>query len=103
MLPEKSPGNEAGAFESSAPSRSRVNLRHTGEMSALFETSIYMAFLCKCVHERVRECVRLCGPETLTTLFSVWKCDEAQLSSVASTRQMLYVAATIIQCLIIGH
>lgn len=68
MLPEKSPGNEAGAFESSAPSRSRVNLRDTGEMSALFETSIYMAFLCKCVHE----CVRLCGPVTLTTLFSVF-------------------------------
>lgn len=39
-----------------------------GEMSALFETSIYMAFLCKCVHE----CVRLCGPVTLTTLVSVF-------------------------------
>lgn len=67
MLPERSLGNEACAFESCAPGRSRVNLRDTGEMSALFEKSIYMAFLCKCVYERVD----LCGPVTLATLFSV--------------------------------
>lgn len=54
-------------FESSAPSRSQVNLRDTGEMNALFEKFIYITFLCKCVYEDVH----LCGLVTLAVLFSV--------------------------------
>lgn len=60
-LSERSLGNEACAFESSAPSRSRVNLRDGGRrgrgMTTLFEKSIYMTFLCKCVYECVCTCV----------------------------------------------